>query len=263
MIWLGAKWLGICLTTPKPASIPCYMPWRTANRRLARERNHQAIKHRMGRLTHVPAILKLRQILRKVTGTDMDMRSVDPTLDSRPEAFNRVGRSTIEADIFMRAVIDRHVPVPALGEAKIGAQFIGVDSAAGDHVGVDDRAQGCPALVRDNMRLHVAAALQHPHNDRLGGAETADESLVDLDVLAGSAKRAAAVNDAHVFADFVAHAPGGFVGDAKLALDFFCRNAVAGGAEQKHDMEPVAQRSAGALKGRSAHGGNLIAAILA
>ena len=82
-------------------------------------------------------------------------------------------------------------------------------------------------------------------------------------MLAGSAKRGIAVHIAHVFPDFMAHAPRGFVGHAKLALDLFRGNALPCGAEQKHGVEPVAQRSASALKWSFGHRGNLIAAILA
>ena len=195
--------------------------------------------------------------------TDMDMRPIDPALHSGPKAFNRVGRSAFKADIFMRAVIDRHVPVAALVKAEVGAQFIGMDSPARNDIGVDDRGECRFTLVGHDMGSHVPAALQHRHDNGLGRAEAADESFVDLDMLAGSTERAVAVNVAHVFADFMAHAPSGFIGHAKLALHFLRCHAVAGGAEQKHDVEPVAQRSAGALKRGSTHGGNLIATILA
>ena len=217
----------------------------------------------MGTRAHVPAILKLCQILRQMLRADMNMRAIDPALHRCPKAFNAVGRSAIKADIFVRAVVDRHVPVAAIGQAKVGAQFVGVDRAARDHIGVDHRQQGGAALVGDNLRHHVPAALNHAQHDRLGRAEPADESLVNLDMLAGTANRSIAVHVAHVFADFMAHAPRRFVGHAKLALDLFRRHAVPGGREQKHDVEPVAQRRAGALKRSVGHRGNLIAAILA
>ena len=217
----------------------------------------------MGLETHIPAILKLRQILRQMLRADMDMRPIDPAFHSGPEPFDSIGRSAVEADIFVRAVVDRHMPVTTIGQAKVGAQFIGVDRAAGDHVSIDHWEQSGAALVGDNRRHHVPAALDHTQHNRLGGAESADESFVDLDVLAGTANRSVAVHVAHVFADFMAHAPRRLVGHAELALDFLGGNPVPRGAEQKHDMEPVAQRSAGALKRSVGHRGNLIAAILA
>ena len=117
--------------------------------------------------------------------------------------------------------------------------------------------------IGDNRRHHVPATLDHAQHNRLGRAEPADEGLVNLDMLTGTAKRIIAVHIAHVFADFMAHAPRRFVGHAKLALDLFRRNAVTGGREQEHDVEPIAQRRAGALKWSVSHRGNLIAAILA
>jgi hypothetical protein len=81
----------------------------------------------MGLETHVPAILKLRQMLL----TDKDMGAVNPALHASPEAFNGVRTGTVEADIFLGAVIDRHMAMTALIEAEIGAQFVGMDCAAG------------------------------------------------------------------------------------------------------------------------------------
>ena len=217
----------------------------------------------MGLETHVPAILKLRQILRQMLHADMDMRSVNPALHLRPEAFDGVRRSALEADIFVGRVIDRHVTMPARVKAKVGAQFVGMDSAAGNDIRVNDRNQCRLPLVRHNLRHYVPAAFNHAQHNRLGGAEAADESFVDLDVLAGTANGSVAVHTAHVFADFMAHAPRRLVGHAELALDFLCGNPVPRGAKQKHDVEPVAQWSAGALKRSVGHRGNLISAILA
>ena len=77
---------------------------------------------------------------------DMNMRAINPALHRCPEAFNAVGRSAIKADIFVRAVVDRHVPVAAIGQAKVSAQFVGMDRTAGDDVGVDHR-QPCSAAL--------------------------------------------------------------------------------------------------------------------
>jgi hypothetical protein len=49
-------------------------------RLLARKRKHQAVKHQVRHLTHVPAILKLPQILRKMLPTDVNVGAVDPAL---------------------------------------------------------------------------------------------------------------------------------------------------------------------------------------
>src|SRR5205085_11454060 len=61
----------------------------------------------------------------------------------------------------------------------------------------------------------------------------------------------------------VAHAPCGFVSDAKLALDLFRRHAVPARREHEHDKEPIAERRPGAIKGRSGSREHLITAPLA
>jgi hypothetical protein len=90
----------------------------------------------MGGLTHVPAILKLAQIARKVLLTDMDMCAIYPTLHRCPEAFDPVGAGAVKANIFMGAVVDRHVTMAALVQAKVGAQFVSMDCAARNDIGV-------------------------------------------------------------------------------------------------------------------------------
>ena len=67
------------------------------------------------------------------------MSAVDTAPHSRPEALDRVGRSALEADIFMRAVIVRHGSMPARVKSEAGAQFVGMDCAAGDDIGVNVR----------------------------------------------------------------------------------------------------------------------------
>lgn len=123
-----------------------------AKRRLARERSHQARDRQVGKLAHVPAILKFGQIFPQVAGADMDMRSVDAALHRSPKAFDAVRAGTLKADIFMGAMIVRHVAMPARMKAKVGAQFVGMDRAAGNDVRVDNRCQGSSALVRNNRR---------------------------------------------------------------------------------------------------------------
>ena len=181
----------------------------------------------------------------------MDMRLVDPALYRRPEPFDPVRASPLKADIFVGAVVDRHVAVAALVQPEIVAHLVGLDPAAEDHVGVDDRGKCRLALVRNDMRHNVAAAFGHAHDDRLGRAKSADKRLVDLDMLAGSADWTVAVQRAHIFPDLMAHAPCRLVGHAKLALDFLGSDTVPRRAEHEHDEKPVAQRGPRAIKRRA------------
>ena len=206
---------------------------------------------------------KLPQILRKMTAADMDMRSIDPAVHLRPEAFNGVRGRALEADIFMGGMINRHVAMPARVKPYIGAQFVSVDSATGNDIGVNHRLQRGALLVRNNRRPHVATTFHHTHDNRFGRAEAADKCLVDLDMLAGTTKRAVAVNVAHVFADFMAHAPSRFVSDAKLAFNFLGSNTVPRCAEQEHDKKPITKGCARPIKWSASSRVNLMPAILA
>ena len=148
-------------------------------------------------------------------------------------------------------------------KSHIGLQFIGMDSATGDNISINDRLQRSAFLVRYNRRPHVAAALHHAHDNRLGRPEAAKHGFVDLDMLSRPAKRAVTVYRAHIFADLMAHAPSRFVSDAKPALDFLGSNAVPRGAEKEHHKEPVAQGGAGAIKGSASGWIDLMPAIFA
>jgi hypothetical protein len=198
-----------------------------------------------------------------MTPADMDMRSIDPALHLRPEPFNGVCRSTLKADIFMGGMIDRYVTMPACVKPHIGAQFVSVDSAAGDDIGVNHRLQGGPLLVRHNRRSHVATAFHNAHNNRFGSAETATHGFVNLDMITGATQREIIVNLRHIFADLMTHAPRRFVGHAKLALDFLGSHTVPRCAEQKHDTEPIAKGCARPVEGSASSRVNLMPAILA
>ena len=201
----------------------------------------------------------------------MDMRSVDPALELRPKAFKAVHRCAACADIFARPVVDRHVTMAAQSKPVVALEFVGMDLSAGKDVRIDRRLERGSADIFDNLRNHVAVALHHAENDRLTWgtapafaslADPADIGFVNLHYRPETAYRIAAVNSGHILADFMAHAPSGFVGNAELALDFLGREAVTARREQEHDEEPVAQRRARALKRRSSHRRNLMAAIL-
>ena len=218
----------------------------------------------------IVAKLKLAQILRKMLRTDMDMRPADPALQLRPEAFHAVDGATSCRDILPKRMVDLFMVETVHSKSEIGRQFVGVDDGVWHHVLLDDRDHRADTAVRDNLGYNVATALNHSQNDRFVGKEafflrclSADERLVNLNLFAKAAERRVAIDLAHVFADFVAHAPSRLVGHAKLALDLLCGNATPRRAEQKHNVEPVAQRSASAFKWSIGHRGNLVAAVFA
>jgi hypothetical protein len=123
--------------------------------------------------------------------------------------------------------------------------------------------------IRHKAHGNVTAALLDAEKDGLAVAVltalfvTADESLVHFNGLERSAHGFVTVHNHHILADFVAHAPRGLIGHPDLALDLLGGNAVAGRAEQKHHMEPIAQAGTSLVKGHASGRVKLVAAKLA
>ena len=59
------------------------------------------------------------------------------------------------------------------------------------------------------------------------------------------------------------HAPCAFVGNTELALQFLCRYAMPGRGKQEHGVEPLVDRSPGALHRRSHARIDVVLAMLA
>lgn len=122
------------------------------------------------------------------------------------------------------------------------------------------------AHVLDNAGHHVTAAFQHTHNRRLAsgtatalsGTLTANHRLVDFHM---AGQRRVAINSRQKLADFMAHAPRGFIRHAQLALQFLRRNAVARRREEVHRVIPLLQRRVGAMENRPRHRMNVLAAL--
>jgi len=206
----------------------------------------------------------------------MNVSAVDPALHLRPEAFKLVdGRARAGVDVLFGRVVHRVMRVRHASDVpdfQVRAIVVGVDFRARLNRRADHRKQRPARAVGHNVRHHVAALFEHAEHNRLAfrrvpaalatGQTTANESLVNLDNRTSAANRSVAVNRAHILADLVAHAPRGFVGHAKLPLDFLGRDTVTRSAELEHDEEPVAQRGTSAIKGRSSGRVNLMGAPL-
>lgn len=154
---LGSRITKLCPMTLKPVLTPFSTRWRTANRRLARERNHQAVKHRMGTPTHVPAILKLPKILPKMLLANMDMCAVDPALYRSPKAFNAVGARACGGDILFVRLIDRFVIIAFGCERLVSRMYVGVNEAVRPHGISDDRQQRVTATAANDFGYDIAA----------------------------------------------------------------------------------------------------------
>ena len=246
-------------------------PWRMEKRRLARERNHQIPQHRVGTVPPIVAILKLPHILRKMLRADMDMRSVNPALQLRPEAFKAVHRYPAR-NIFARTVVYAVMPIAVdLPQIVIAGKVVAVDFSVRPDMLENQPFKRWLAAVGDHRRDKLAATLQHAKYGSLVAsvsrffalALAANPRFINLDRAHETANRAVTIDLRRIFTNFMAHAPRGFVRHAQLAFDFLGCHAVPRSAEQEHDMEPVAQRSAGALERSVGHRRNLVAAVFA
>lgn len=158
-------------------------------------------------------------------------------------------------------MVARHVAIALRVKADVAVQFVGMKLAARLHVGGHERLQGGAALVRNNCRHNVATTLQRADDNGFASGsahmrsalDAADQSFVNLDGLTRPADRLVAVNRRHVLADKRCHAPRGFIGHSKLALEFLGADAVARRREQVDCIEPKLERGARLLE-RSANG---------
>lgn len=209
---------------------------------LAGERNHQPIKHQVRNVPHVVTILKLRKILRKMLRADMNVRAIDAALKLRPHAFDGVCGHAALADVRARFVANRDLVKALLTKEAVGAELVAADSSAGTDRRMNEGFHRPGRAARRTAHRQLAAALFHANDNdlvahvtvALAANRAANNRLVNLDNDASATKEIIAVNCAYVFADLMAHAPRGFVGDAKLALDFLRGDAVTRRAELEH-----------------------------
>ena len=166
-------------------------------------------------------------------------------------------------DALLKAVI---VVMSGSVQTGIAHEIIGIDAGIGFYVLDDMALQGRFAAIGQDAGDYRPASFQHSHDGCLASPaamiDAADIGFVHLNSTQKATKLIVAIDNRHIFADFVAHAPSCFVGHSNLALHFLGSNAVARCTEQKHDIEPVAQASAGPVEGRSGSRIDLKAAML-
>lgn len=209
----------------------------------------------------IVAELELRDIQRQVLLADLVEGADDATLKDRPEPFNRV-RVDRTDDVLPRTVANELVR-EVLGEVPVAGMFVGGEKA---HLVRNSLAN--EAIERGGIGVlnhagdDVALALHGSDNDELVRSLTAnavaflipmavlvlaaDERLIDLD---NAAKFHFRLDKRG--ADFVAHAPCGFVRtEAHDALDLKGAHSLLAGQHQMHNAEPLAQRLIRVLENR-------------
>ena len=187
---------------------------------------------------------------------DMNVSAFDAALKVLPKVIKILGMR-VPIDIFARAVVDRLVIVASLFKSLVRLQFICVNIRAVQNILFNDRLQCFLGDIRDNLCHHLAVALHHAENDCLvcratpasaASGASANVGFINLDF---AVKRHFIINLRHVIADLMPHAPCRLVGDAKLPLQFFRRNSVAGSGEKINGEKPSLQRRAAIFKQRA------------
>ena len=215
-------------------------------------------------MAQIPAELELAEVLRHMLAANMNVRTTDRPFEHGPVAFDGIGMSFATHPLVTGVVHDA-MPITNLGKRLIGNPFVRADHRAGfdtlHDMGIERLASG----VRHNARDDIAATFDHPEYNGLTRraassftfASAANVCLVDLDM---SIERRIAIHGRHIFANFMAHAPRGFIRHAKLALKLLSWHPMPGRGEQVHRIEPLLQGCPGPLKRRSDHRVNMMAA---
>src|SRR5690242_9795173 len=115
----------------------------------------------MRNVTHVPAILKLAEILPQVLLTDVDMRPVDAPLEHGPVAFNAVHASTGLRRILSRAVVHLNVVEPALVNVLVASELVRVDGRVWNDLPKNEVAHRGLVPLAYHPRNQLATALKH------------------------------------------------------------------------------------------------------
>lgn len=221
------------------------------------------VEHQGRVSAHVEPELELSEVLGKVFLAHMNVRPVDGVFKTAPEALDAVGM--VDAfDVLPQRML--HVPmlVAELGEIPVRQKAVSADRGTLGDVLLDQRKQGLGFGVRDNAGNDIAVALDRAEHDGLVlvpvvdvGPIPADQGFIHLDM---PRQAGIPVHVGHVLADFMPHAPSGFVGHAKLPLQLLGRDTMPGRGKQVHGIKPLLERGVGAFKRGASHRVNLKAA---
>lgn len=191
------------------------------------------------------------------------MGSLDRVLQVRPKAFNGVGVMN-PAHPFTDFVFDAPVLVSSLSQMRVGMMLVRADRGAFGDIFLHQRNQGQGLDVGNDLGQDLTPAFHHAHDHRLVVQSVGSRLNVDLAADKGlvhfnvSGKAGIPVHLAHVLTDFMAHAPSGLVGHAKLPLQLFGRDSMPGGGEQVHGIEPLLKGGMGGLKRGARHGVDMV-----
>ncbi|MBA7665764.1 hypothetical protein ES703_73838 [subsurface metagenome] len=183
----------------------------------------------------------------KVKRADRVINAVNTTFDVAPKGFHSVDVSDAR-DILLGSVLDYFVGVSKFLNLIVTGKFVSEDDGlvffsdtlfnhGKQRVGFD---------IGDYLGDSLPVAFDHTHDHRLASSTTttlalpltADVCLVNLNL---TAKRINVFS--HEFAGLLEHSPSCLIGNARLPLQLFGRNARFSGTHQEYGVKPRAKRS--------------------
>jgi hypothetical protein len=187
---------------------------------------------------------------------NMNVSGADAAFQVFPKVFQAVHMRTVQ-DIFLLIVVNYLMVIALLSQAVVADKFIRVRRGTLLDILLNDWMKGLNFAIRHNLRHYLSVTLKHSeHNGFIFRTATAphavrlssDIGFINLNI---AKQRKLAINIFHMLANQVRHSPSRLIGYAKLTLQFFRRNAMAGSGEQINGIEPQLQRCAAILERRA------------
>jgi len=197
---------------------------------------------------------------------NVDMSSLNASFDLAPKSFQ--GINVVDAiDVFSNPMMNVTMPKTPSVQVGIRFKFIGTNRTSDFNVILDNALKGFFGNIGDNLSHNIPATFYHPKDNGFAFcAATAtpmmpspDHGFIGFDM---ARKVAIPINSCHILSNLMGHTPSSFIGNAKLPLEFFCRDTMTGGSEKIHGIKPLLKRGMGVLKRGSRHWVNMMPAPL-
>src|SRR5882762_3585022 len=202
------------------------------------------------------------QIAEQVERLDIDVCSLESTLEQAPEVFESVGMN-LSVNVGL-SMVDNLVLESLVPQSLIGHQRIGVDRAASFNVSANLGLQVMFAASRNDVGANLAATLQNAHDSRLAFDSPVSNLLASL---IGVHETSSATDKGFVYFHFftattephgvplmqgkanaVHHKPCRLLGDSQSAAHFVGTNAVLGVHDEPNGNHPLVHSERGILE---------------
>jgi len=235
----------------------------------------EANEHRS--LIEAPIVAEtvLVQIGLQIVTANIVINALDSVLDQTPESFDGLSMGiTSHIDFLAVANAPMVVIVRRSGEAVIRRIIIGKNQIGWQDVLFNQPMQRALSDIGCNECANAPLALDESDHGRfsflvrrasaaLHSLATAKVHFINLDGLLASAQLRRVLRFVQHGANLLEHAPRSFIGNARLALDLFCRNSATSRGHQIHRVEPRCKGRGRLVKDGASRGMNMVAAVFA